>query len=728
MLGLLDRIVTRGAKDSTPLSEEQVRAELISIYPELSSALYSSDMPPKKAVKDTGTAVTTWFNRLAEYNRGKEGQSNWHALWDNMRVNEGFWREVAQNLRSMRYPDFLNLYIGGNGLPSGMTNPTKAVMDDGLAEIINVFEEQHGDKDKRDEESGGGGGKKRRPLGEGGPEVGQRPVAPRTGESVGMSGVTAMHANADSMAQQGDMKPEADRPPGVSGVAMPADGRPVDVTDAPIQVTPEMPAQQEGGAPAAPKAPRQIFASWDAFHAFIRKQMDEGKLGENSVQVEKELLKNAGQMENELPAVKEAFALLVYQCSYFPEIMSTTQAAAFLDKQPGAPTASMSQKVDVLSAIIDGHPGSPFGPALIPNVKRAFVELRETLMELMARRSARRGTTVEEVGDRPAGSTSTKRKEAASAPDAEVPVRQLKFQETLPGAPPEPPTEPLLTPIEDNAADAAKYLKKNKPAPEKPAAPRATRSRGKKDGMDIGKKKKKAAAPKTKPDTTSAPHMLATEIQSEIVSNPEREKPTNSAVERSVKAVMTTDYPNLKWDTLTGNKQGKRNYLRLSGGVRRLITGQSKKPHEYAMLGHHWSENKEGEVHRNCHRLEEYRKPGHPVGGIHMAVLPKTPAEARQAQIATLFGHGGDHRLFSEGQRAAYAKVKQREYNDWPLSTSNVPGKASITDREKTANEQEAYRARYGRDWQSFQQRVALGMRPDLYKEPRGSGPVSMQV
>jgi hypothetical protein len=112
-----------------------------------------------------------------------------------------------------------------------------------------------------------------------------------------------------------------------------------------------------------------------------------------------------------------------------------------------------------------------------------------------------------------------------------------------------------------------------------------------------------------------------------------------------------------------------------------------------------------------------------------MAELPKTAAEARQAQIRTLFGEGGDNRIWTEAQRAAYAKVKQREYNDWPLSThytklpdgTKVPSdKPNITDRDKSAAELAAYRARYGRDWVSFQQRVQLGMRPELYRERRG--------
>jgi hypothetical protein len=621
VLGLLDRIANRGAHDSSPLTEEEVRTQLISIYPELASALFSSEMPPKQ-VKDTGKVVTDWFNKIAEANYGKEGLSNWHHNWKTLRGSEDWWREVFLNIRNMRYSDFIKLYVGQNGQPPGVTNPTKAVMDDGLSEIVNFFENQRGEKR---EESGTG--KKRRPLGEGEPEIGQRPVAARTGEEVGMSGITAMHANADSMAQQGDMKPEADRPPGVSAVAMPADDRPIVITPDPIQVTPEMPGQQE--------APQRKFSSVAAFRKFARDNLMEGNLGDNSVLVLQDLLRGVDQVKHELPEVKEEFAKLVHQAEYWPEIVSETQVRAWLESLPGADTASIAQKVKLLNALMDGESGSPFGPALIPAVQRAVVKYRNTLMNLPRKPSV----TVEELPQshvtKPLPPVPTGKRKDASTTAEEVTDhgRMLKFERTAP-TPPRTTlpvveessaagsTEPLLEPITEEkkgrdpraatsgrtefikefvkqseeaekrttrstavAADDARYLRKN-----------TTRGKGRKkakDGMDVGKKKR---APKQKPDPTSDASKVAKAIQSEIVSNPEREKPSNYAVNLAVKDVMAREHPNLQWGTLTGNKAAKQNYLRLSANVRRLITGQGKKPHEYAMLGHHWSENKEGEV------------------------------------------------------------------------------------------------------------------------------------
>lgn len=746
VLGLLDRIANRGAHDSSPLSEEEVRAELISIYPELSSALLLASSSSSSVSKmSDGKVVTAWFHSLAEWNKGKEGIRNWQYNWELFsRESETFWREVFENLRGMRYPDFLKLYIGPNGTPPGLTNPTKSVMDNGLSEILNFFEAQRGEKRDTREESAG---KRRRPLGEGEPTVGQ---ARRTGEEVGMSGVTAMHANADSMAQQGDLKPEADRPPGVSSVAMPADDRPVVVTDAPIQVTPEMPGQQQDAVAAKLQQPRQMFASLDEFRAFVRKTMQEGKLGDNSVQVGKDLLNDMDQIKRELPEVRDEFAKLVYQTEYFPEVMSPTQVFAWIEKQPGAATASMSAKIKLLTALIDGEPGSPFGAALIPNVERAFDEARTQLID---KARVKRPISVEEVSEAAGSPEPSKRADTRDRMETPVitepllsPITEKKtnntelpdrarFNRLITG-----PSDPKNSRLSKQAAVdfLLEWQKKEdsavvrKAIEEWRAAAGSTKKGGRgrkksKDGLDVGSKKKATAA-KKKPDPNSSATILAKEIQAESVSNPERRNPGPAAVDRAVKAVMATDHPNLNWDRLTGNRAGKQEYLRLSANVRRLITGQGKKPHEYAMLGHHWSVNKEGEVHRNCHRLEEYRKPGHPVGGIHMAELPKTAAEAREAQIRTLFGEGGDHRIWSAGQRAAYERVKQREYNDWPLSTnyttledgSKVPGRPIVTDRAKSAAWQEAYRHRYQRDWVSFQQRVALGRRPDLYKEPRG--------
>jgi hypothetical protein len=191
-------------------------------------------------------------------------------------------------------------------------------------------------------------------------------------------------------------------------------------------------------------------------------------------------------------------------------------------------------------------------------------------------------------------------------------------------------------------------------------------------------------------------------------------------VDLTVEETMEREHPDLKWKMLTGNIEGKQNYLNLSADVRRLITGQGKKPHEYAMLGHHWAIGADDKVHRTCHRLEEFRKPGHPVSGIHMAVLPKTAAENRAAHVSTLMGRGGDHRLYTQAQKDAYERRTGREYNDWPLSTSKVPGQPSVPDRAKSEAQLAAYKkANDGFEWEMYKTRVGLDRRPSLYAQPR---------
>lgn len=256
-------------------------------------------------------------------------------------------------------------------------------------------------------------------------------------------------------------------------------------------------------------------------------------------------------------------------------------------------------------------------------------------------------------------------------------------------------------------------------------------ARRKKDGLDMGAKKKrisKAAIRKEDSPAFVMAQELLDEQRTKGAVNPMRTLPTTQLVDRVVKATLTADGAP-KWSVLTGNPEGKLAYTQMSEAVRRLVTGQPKRPHEYPMLGHHYAMNKEGEVHRQCHRLDWWREPSHPVGGIHMAELPKTAAEHRQERVARFTGSGGDHRLWSNAQKAAYARPVTYErtnadgttttvtrnpgpYRDWPNSRMNAEGNIiGITDSAaRTASQQ--------MKWDMWRESVMRNQRPMLYTIP----------
>lgn len=243
-----------------------------------------------------------------------------------------------------------------------------------------------------------------------------------------------------------------------------------------------------------------------------------------------------------------------------------------------------------------------------------------------------------------------------------------------------------------------------------PAKPAIRKSPRKKDGLDAAKKKKKYPTKKQSrlPDDEK-PRSVALSIEDGIErKNPRKVEPTESVVREVAKEVVGSLPKN-------ADKEERDEHATKVAGVRKLITGQAKAPHHYAMLGARY--NDEGE--RTSHRLEWYRRApekGHlPSQEIKLGMqLPPTSSERRDQIYRRYMGIGQDRRIFTPAQLRAYERNFDRPYNHWPYSAAVQNGRAlKWTPTEK---QEAAYEKRTGKDWEPYDERD----KPAKYTNPRG--------
>lgn len=241
-------------------------------------------------------------------------------------------------------------------------------------------------------------------------------------------------------------------------------------------------------------------------------------------------------------------------------------------------------------------------------------------------------------------------------------------------------------------------------------------ARRKKDGMDLAKKKRP-----TKKDRKESNHPVA-QVAQEVLDtrtrkNPRQENPTAGDAREAVNLLFGREGEDgkIKPSEKATTPEERRELSATMNTARRIVTGQPKEPHHYAMLGPHYND----EGHR-VGKLEDYRKPhmgedGHMHRQQQIQDPPRvmTSQETRDRIYRSFMGIGTDRRITSEKQMLRYETQFGRKYNGWPYSQGKIAPPLPWKKNYPSAKQEAAYLKRTGHAWLGY---GAAG-RPAKYRD-----------